>query len=117
MARSAPRRLSRSLAKARLTNSMALGEVLALSQVPVACALQHQPNSRNRSCAICRATMTRRRMAWLESPEGAFPGLIRSTGGTSIWMSIRSRIGPESRLKYLTRSFSLHVQRSPLPYA
>ena len=52
MARSAPRRLSRSLANARLTNSIALIDVLALSHEPVACALQVHLYSWNRSCAV-----------------------------------------------------------------
>ena len=50
--------------------------------------------------AARRARMTRPRISALVGPCVArSPPMMRGTGGTSTWMSMRSRIGPDRRPK------------------
>ena len=63
-------------------------------------ALQYALLRRKRSCWIRRARWTRSRMAADDSPEGSPPSSRCFSGGTSMWISIRSSSGPEIRARY-----------------
>ena len=78
------------------------------------------PNSgvrRKRWCCRSRAAVTRIRTASLGSAE---PTALKSsigTAGTSMWRSMRSNKGPETRERYRATAAGSHVHRSPsAPY-
>ena len=53
----------------------------------------------NRFICFCLAALTRSRTAELDSAFSLEVSFSSFTGGISTWISIRSRIGPESRFR------------------
>jgi hypothetical protein len=73
-------------------------EKVRTSATPISALLLTPPNSAKRCHWRCLAALTRARTLAERSPSSALVSLSKSTHRTDRCMSMRSRIGPDSRL-------------------
>ena len=67
------------------------------------------PDSRDRRIASSRAAVTLARISADGSPGFASDNSAKDSAGISIWMSIRSSIGPLIFSRYAAIAFSVHL--------